>query len=397
MAGSDMESPETPNPSEKDAPPSCDPLEVPPSLPRTHMDTSPIDPGHIEVLQVLNEHGDVDEAMAPDLEDRELLRVHRAMVLARAFDDRMFKMQRQGEMGTFAPNLGQEACMIGQVQPLTADDWFAPSYRAFGAQLWRGWTMEGLLRLWAGFHDGFPPPEGVNDLPFSIVIGSHVLPAVGLAMGMKYRGSSDCVLANFGDGATSQGATLEAFNWAAVHDAPIIFVCENNGWAISTPIDRQSGTDSLALRGLGFGMPSIRVDGNDVLAMIQAVRDAAILARGGGGPTLIEAMTYRMSLHTTADDPKVYRDDAEVEPWEERCPIRRLEIHLQRRSLLDAQSADTVREECDAEVLEARDRFRAMPPADPREIFDHLYGSIPPELQAQRDEYFRRLNEKGVN
>ena len=155
------------------------------------MDTTPIDPGHIEVLQILDEHGQIRQGLEPALDDDTLLKMHRGLVLTRTFDQRMLTMQRQGEMGTFAPNLGQEACQLGQVIPLTEHDWYSPSYRSFGAQIWRGWPMDHLFKLWAGYHEGFPPPPGVNDLPFSIVIGSHVLPAVGIAMGMNYQDKSN--------------------------------------------------------------------------------------------------------------------------------------------------------------------------------------------------------------
>ena len=173
--------------------------------------------------------------------------------------------------------------------------------------------MEHLMTLWAGHHSGFPPPAGVKDLPFSIVIGSHVLPSVGLGMAMRRANDSHCVVVNFGDGAFSQGAVSEALNFAAVEQAPIVFVCENNGWAISTPLDKQTGNEVLATRGLGFGVRSLRVDGNDILAMMVATDEACRRARAGEGPTLIEAVTYRMSLHTTADDPTVYRDDSLVD------------------------------------------------------------------------------------
>lgn len=360
------------------------------------MDTTPIDLGRIEVLQILDEHAQVDESLDPQYDDEYLLRIHRGLVLTRAFDQRMLTMQRQGEMGTFAPNLGQEACQLGQVVPLTKDDWYSPSYRSFGAQLWRGWSMERLFKLWAGYHEGFPPPPDVNDLPFSIVIGSHVLPAVGVAMGMNYRSEPNCMVVNFGDGACSQGAVSEALNYAAVNKAPVVFVCENNGWAISTPLTKQSATTNLASRGAGFGLPSIRVDGNDILAMTVAVDQAARRARAGDGPTFIEAVTFRMSLHTTADDPTVYRAQELVDPWEARCPITRYETYLQRKGLLDTGAIDRIREKCDGEVIAARDRFRTDAVARPREIFDHIYGELPPELEAQKQAYLDRLERKGV-
>jgi len=373
------------------------PGEVPPPPSSSGgFDPHSIDLGRIECLQILNERGELDEGLNPAFSDDDLLRVHRAMVLSRAFDARMLAMQRQGQMGTFAPNLGQEACMIGQVWPLGAADWFSPSYRSFGAQIWRGWSMERLMTLWAGFHDGFPPPEGVNDLPFSIVIGSHVLPATGIAMGMRRAKDPHCVVVNFGDGAFSQGAVAEALNFAAVDKAPVVFVCENNGWAISTPLHKQSGTDIFAARGAGYGVHSIRVDGNDILAMMTVMQEACERARQGDGPTLVEAVTFRMSLHTTADDPKVYRDDALVEPWQERCPIRRMESWLIRTGRLEQADPDRIRQECEQEVLDARERFREEAKASPRTIFDHLYESIPQELEDQRMAYLRKLDSKGV-
>jgi len=361
------------------------------------MNTTPIQLGHIEVLQILNEHGEVDSGLDPKLDDMTLLTVYRSMVLSRAFDQRMLTMQRQGRMGTFAPNIGQEACIIGQVVPLTKDDWFAPSYRSFGAQILRGWPMEHLMRLWAGFHDGFPPPPDVNDLPFSIVIGSHVLPAVGIGMGMNYKKKKDCVVVNFGDGASSQGAVSEALNFAAVYSTPVVFVCENNGWAISTPIHKQTANEVIATRGSSHGIPSIRVDGNDILAMICATTEAVERAKNGDGPTFIEAITYRMSLHTTADDPTVYRDEKEVEPWQKLCPISRFETYLKKKQLLTEESIQEILETCEKEVIEARDTFYAMPSANPKEIFDHLYERMPQELIHQRKEYLQRLRDKGVD
>jgi len=360
------------------------------------MQTSLIDLGHIEVLQILNEHGEVDKGLEPEYSSERLLEVYRAMVLARVFDKRMMTMQRQGKMGTFAPNLGQEACIIGQVTSLTKDDWFAPSYRSFGAQIMRGWPMEHLMRLWAGFHDGFPPPEDVNDLPFSIVIGSHVLPAVGIGMGMNYKDNNDCIVVNYGDGASSQGAVSEALNFAGVYNAPVVFICENNGWAISTPTTKQTANPILASHGCAHGMPSIRVDGNDILAMMSSTEEATKRARNGDGPTFIEAITFRMSLHTTADDPTVYRDKKEVEVWESRCPIERFETYLKNKGVLDAESIEQTLTSCEAEVIKARDTFYKMPPADATEIFDHLYETFPKELQEQRAEYLKRLKQKGA-
>jgi TPP-dependent pyruvate/acetoin dehydrogenase alpha subunit len=362
-----------------------------------------LDLGAIEYLQILNERGEVvNAAREPQLEDAELLKIHRAMVLTRKLDIRMLNMQRQGEMGTFAPGLGQEATQIGQIYPLENRDWFAPSYRSFGAQLWRGWPIEQLLLLWDGFFEGFAPPPEVNDLPFSIVIGSHILPAVGIAQAIQYRDDDAVVLTNFGDGAISQGAVNEGFNFAAVDRAPVVFVVENNGWAISMPVEKQAATQWLAQRGIGFGIPAIRVDGNDVLAMIVATRDAVHRARrwkdggGMGGPTLIEAVTYRMSYHTTADEPKVYREESKVQAWESKCPIARFEKYLVDRGSLTQQDCERIAKECEDEVLAAREKFRARATPNPREVFDFVYEKRTPELREQQLEYFAKLDRKGI-
>ncbi len=357
----------------------------------------PIDLGEIEDLRVLDENGRVDESLEPKLADNELLRIYRAMVLTRKLDVRMLAMQRQGEMGTFAPGFGQEATQIGQIYPLKNRDWFSPSYRCFGAQLWRGWTIEGLLLLWYGFFEGFEVPEGVNDLPFSIVVGSHVPVAVGVGMAIKARGDDAVMLTNFGDGALSQGPVNEALNFAAVYRSPVVFVCENNGYAISIPVDKQAATPQLVRRGAGFGIPSVRVDGNDVLAMIVATNRAVQRARSGDGPTFIEAVTYRMSLHTTADDPKVYRDDDEVEQWKPKCPIARFEKYLIGKDVLDEAAIDRIGSECEQEVLDARERFRARAKARPREVFDFMYEKLPPELERQKHEYLDKLDRKGID
>jgi TPP-dependent pyruvate/acetoin dehydrogenase alpha subunit len=359
---------------------------------------SSLDLPSIEQLQILSEHGIADPALDPSLPREDLLRIHRAMLLTRKLDIRMLNMQRQGEMGTFAPGIGQEATQIGQVFGLEKRDWFAPSYRCFGAQMFRGWPIDQLLLLWDGFHEGFPPPEGVNDLPMSIVIGSHVLPAVGIAQGIQYKTNPPyaVVVANFGDGAMSQGAVNEAFNFAAIDKAPIVFVCENNGWAISMPVEKQAATSTLAQRGVGFGIPAVRVDGNDILAVLVAMREAVDRARSGRGPTLVECVTYRMSLHTTADDPKVYREESDVQKWIVKCPIARFEKYLIDKGLIDRAGCDRVAEECEQEVLAARESFRKKAVPKPREVFDFVYENLTPELKEQQREYFEKLKRKGV-
>lgn len=357
------------------------------------MPSKPIAPEHaVEDLSILDEVGQADAALEPTLDDEALLRVYRAMVVTRKLDERMIKMQRQGEMGTFAPGRGQEATQIGQVYPLKEGDWFSPSYRSFGAQIWRGWPIEQLLLLWDGYFEGFAPPEGVNDLPFSIVIGSHVPMAVGVAMGLQYRESSSVMLTNFGDGASSEGDVSEALNFAAVYKAPVVFVCENNGYAISTPVTQQTAVTSLAHRAPAFGMPGIRVDGNDVLAMIAATQKAVDRARAGDGPTLIEAVTFRMEMHTTADDPTVYRNNGQVAAWQNKDPITRFEKYILAKGVMDERAVTEISAEAEEQVRSARGRFRDRAIPNPRDAFDFVYTELTPELEEQRTGYLRKLD-----
>lgn len=352
-------------------------------------------PEPFEELSILEESGCADESLDPKLDRDTLINVYRGMVLTRKLDDRMILMQRQGQMGTFAPNRGQEAIALGSVLPLRPADWYSPSYRSFGAQLWRGWTVDQLLLLWDGYFEGFALPEGVNDIPMSIVIGSHVPVAVGLALAERYKGTDNVALTNFGDGASSEGDVSESLNFAAAYQAPVIFLCENNHYAISMPVGRQTGLATLAQRGIGFGMPSIRVDGNDVLAVYVACREAVDRARGGGGPTFIEAFTYRMEMHTTADDPKVYRHEAEVEAWAKKDPIARFEKYLLGRAMLDEAKRVAISREVEEHLAAARQRFQERAQANPFEVFDFMYADLPPELEEQKGEYQRRLKRLG--
>lgn len=361
-------------------------------MPRTEIDIGL----KLEHLQILDEVGRLDQALEPRIDAELLRRMYRGMVLTRLLDDRMIRMQRQGQMGTFAPGRGQEAIQIGSVVHLRKDDWYSPSYRSFGAQLWRGWTVDQLLLLWAGYFEGFGLPEGVNEMPMSIVIGSHVPVATGIAMAQKYLKRDSVVLTNFGDGASSEGDVSESLNFAAVFKSPILFLCENNQYAISMPVERQAAVKSLAQRGLGFGIPSLRVDGNDVLAMYVAMGEAVNRARAGGGPTFIEAATYRMEMHTTADDPKVYRKDDEVKAWEDRDPILRFEKYLLNKGVLDEAGKAAIQEDATEELRLGRERFDRRAKANPREIFDFMFDTLPPGLAEQKGEYFGKLRRNGV-
>jgi len=350
-------------------------------------------PSSIETLSILDQDGNVDTALDPQLPDDFLLGLHRWMLLGRRFDERMLRLQRQGRIGTFAPVMGQEAANVGATAALRPSDWMVVAFREAAGELMRGRAMEDLLLYYGGYNEGGFIPEGVNNLPTSIPVGSQTLHAVGLAWAMKYRGKDDVAMVFFGDGATSQGDFHEALNFAGVYGVPAVFVCQNNQWAISLPRSRQTASQTLAQKALAHGVVGIQVDGNDVLAMYVAAREAVDRARAGKGATLIEAVTYRMSVHTTADDPKRYRTDEEVEGWKLRDPITRFQKYLRAKDLLDDASLAALEEEIDQEIREAVERAEKVmaEPVDALAMFDHMYGEASPHLAAQKDELAREL------
>ncbi|MCU0556748.1 MAG: pyruvate dehydrogenase (acetyl-transferring) E1 component subunit alpha [Desulfobacterales bacterium] len=350
-------------------------------------------PCQIEHLSILDENGGLDAALEPRIDPAELLRLHRAMLLGRRFDERMLGLQRQGRIGTFAPITGQEAAQLGAVAALRASDWMVPSFRETAAEIWRGKPMENFIIFFGGFNEGGRIAPESNDLPLSVPVGSQVPHAVGLAWAMKYRGSDQVAMTFFGDGATSEGDFHEGLNLAAVFQVPVIFVCQNNQWAISIPRTRQTRSETLAQKAIAYGMPGIQVDGNDILAVYAAAREAVARARAGGGPTLIECVTYRLSMHTTADDPKRYRSDEDVAVWKKRDPIPRFQRYLTEKGLLSPEKIETLEAEIKAEIQAAVDRAEQQMAqmGDPLEMFDHVYAEMTPDLQAQKAELAQEL------
>ena len=341
----------------------------------------------VEHLSILDSDGAIDAALEPDLSPEVLLRLYRGMQLGRRLDERMVRLQRQGRIGTFAPIKGQEASQIGSVACLRREDWMVPSFRETAAMLWRGWPVEKLLRMFAGHLEGGQPEPNQKDLPICIPVATQVPHAVGLAYAAQYRGDDAVVMVYFGDGATSEGDFHEACNFAGVWHVPIVFVCQNNQWAISVPLKKQTHSRTIAQKALAYGFPGIQVDGNDVLAVYVAVQEAVERARAGDGPTLIECVTYRLAMHTTADDPTKYRQPEEVAEWERKDPLTRFTAYLRKKEI----AIDGVESEVDAEISEAVRRFEALPPPDPLTMFDHVYADLPPHLAAQRAALAARL------
>jgi pyruvate dehydrogenase E1 component alpha subunit len=351
----------------------------------------------IDYLSILDEKGQVDKSLEPDIDGDILLKLHRTMLLARRFDERLLSLQRQGRIGTFPPIMGQEAAHLGAAASLRKSDWMVPAFREMAADIWRGRTLESIILYNNGYNEGSRIPEERNDLPISVPVGSQILHAVGIGWSIKYRGKNDVAMSFFGDGATSQGDFHEALNFAGVLQLPVVFVCQNNHWAISVPLEKQTRSKTLAQKAIAYAMPGVQVDGNDILAVYVAAREAVGRARAGGGPTLIECVTYRMAMHTTADDPKRYRSEAEVEKWRKRDPITRFQSYLVAKGLVTEEALkaeeSAVAAEIQSAVERAEDEMKRL--GDPLLLFEHAYGEMPPYLKEQREDFIRFMAEVG--
>ena len=347
----------------------------------------------IEYLSILDTDGSVDAEFEPHIPPDDLKRLYRTFLLARRFDERMLRLQRQGRIGTFGPTRGHEAAVLGSVYAIRPHDWVVPYYREWPAYMWRGWPLENLILYYAGYAEGMRVPDGIHDLPLCIPIASQLPHAVGVAYAARYKGEDSVTLAYFGDGASSHGDCQEAMNFAGVFQVPLVFVCLNNQWAISVPRSRQTRAKTLAQKAIAYGFPGIQVDGNDLLAVYVATKEAVDRARQGGGPTLIETVTYRLSLHTTADDPTKYRSDEEVKIWEAKEPLPRFRRYLEAKGLLTERLQAELEAEIEGEIRAAIERAEArMQPVLP-DVFEHVYGNPPAGFLAQREELVRYLAE----
>ncbi len=335
---------------------------------------------------LLRPDGTLEPGGEAPLSGEEVLGAFRLMLLTRTFDERVVSLQRQGRVGTVSAVTGQEASVVGSALALTpGHDWLVPQYRELPGMLHMGYTLERFLLYYMGNPVGNQMPEGVNVLPFQISLAAQVPHAVGLAWGLRHQGSDAVVMTYFGDGASSEGDVHEAMNLAGVRRAPVVFLLQNNGWAISTPVALQTAAESFAARAAGYGMPGELVDGNDLFAVCEAARRAVARARAGEGPTLIESRTYRLGPHNTSDDPTRYVDPDELEARRALDPLVRVRAWLEHQGLLDAAGEERLREELAAQVAAAVDAAEALPPAHPGQIFDHVYADPPPRVRAQWD------------
>ncbi|KIF69007.1 pyruvate dehydrogenase [Streptomyces sp. AcH 505] len=337
------------------------------------------------------------EGYVADLTPESLRGLYRDMVLTRRFDAEATALQRQGELGLWASLLGQEAAQIGSGRALRDDDYVFPTYREHGVAWCRGVDPTNLLGMFRGVNHGGWDPNTNNFHLYTIVIGSQTLHAVGYAMGVAKDGADSAVIAYFGDGASSQGDVAESFTFGAVYNAPVVFFCQNNQWAISERTEKQTRVP-LYQRAQGFGFPGVRVDGNDVLACLAVTRWALERARAGEGPTLVEAFTYRMGAHTTSDDPTKYRADEETESWQAKDPILRLRRYLERTGDADEAFFAALEEESETLGKRVRDAVRQMPDPEHLAIFDHVYAdghSLVDEERAQFAAYQASFEDAG--
>ncbi len=346
----------------------------------------------ISYLQILDEDGHLDKALEPELSKEELIRVYRSMVLAREGDQRMLKLQRQGRMGTFAPTTGQEAAVCGPTLAMSKRDWFVSSFRETPGRLMRGESLVQTFLYYNGYEEGNLLRPEAKTLPVSIPVASQIPHAVGIAYAIKYRGEKDsAVVVFFGDGATSQGDFHEGLNFASLWQVPVLFICQNNQWAISVPRSKQSHSKTLAQKAIAYDIPGIQVDGNDVLAMYKATKDGLERAYAGAGPSLVEAVTYRLMMHTTADDPKKYRSEDEVQEWWQRDPIPRFRLYLERKGIWNDEMQRDLEEDIKQEVDAAVEKLEGEADFKPDAPFDHVFKTQHQEIEEQRAEFLANL------
>ncbi|MDA8239656.1 MAG: pyruvate dehydrogenase (acetyl-transferring) E1 component subunit alpha [Nitrospiraceae bacterium] len=350
------------------------------------MPETTIESCNVKRLEILSETGDADESMMPPLSDSQIRELYETLVRMRTFDHRALNLQREGRIGTYASILGQEASQLGTVYALEKTDWVFPSFRENGALIGRGYEMYMILQYWGGDERGIKIPEGLNIFPISIPVGTHILHAVGAAIAAKYKGDKAATLAYFGDGGTSEGDFHEGMNFAGVFKAPVVFICQNNQWAISVPRAKQTAAKTIAQKAFAYGFEGVQVDGNDIFAVYKATKAAVDKARGGGGPTLIECHTYRMSDHTTADDASRYRTKDEVEAWKSKDPILRLKLYMEKKGLWNEEYGKQVETDATAMVDEAVKKAEAVERPKPADMLTYTYKELTPrQVKQMRD------------
>ena len=338
-----------------------------------------------KMFQILKPDGTLQPGLKLPIDDKETLALYKKMAFIRLADQRGLLLQRQGRFGTYAPIWGQEACQVGSGYVLQKGDWVFPAFREIGITLMMGIALKNFMLYWMGNEIGSRAPEGINMMPVSIPVGTHIPQAVGTAWAAKLKGEKIVAVAYFGDGATSKGDFHEAMNFAGVFKTPTIFFCQNNQFAISVPRSRQTASKTIAQKAVAYGFDGIQVDGNDLFAVIAATKEAVDKARSGGGPTLIEGVTFRFGPHTTADDPTKYRTEKEIDPWKPLDPLLRLKLYLKGKGLWTEEVEQRMTEEAQKEIDQAVKDAEAVPAPAPDEIFTSVFAEMTPQLKEQSE------------
>lgn len=359
---------------------------------------------HFETISFLDPQGILNPSCTHVIDDEKLVHIYHTMLKTRLLDERMITLQRQGTISFALSSLGEEACAVASAAALDIKDWLYPQYREAGSILWRGFTIAQYVHhMFGNAQDlilGRQMPNHFGSRELNVVqvsspIGTKIPHAAGCAYAMKVQGEKQVALCYFGEGASSEGDFHAGLNFAAVRKAPVLFFCRNNGYAISTPCYRQFSSDGIAPKGIAYGIPSYRIDGNDVFAIHAIVSEARQHCLDGKGPVLIEAMTYRMGAHSTSDDPSLYRPQGELALWEGKCPILRLRRFLESKNLWNEEKENAFTEQITNEITEAIEAAKRAPKPPMRSLIENVYFEVPPSLETEYHELQRFFPEQG--
>ena len=330
----------------------------------------------VKELKILDEKGNVDSTLLPNFSDNDLKKIFEIFILSRQFDQRALQLHAEGRLGTYASILGQEASQIGSAYALEKTDWIFPSFREMGVYITLGYPIWMLFQYWTGDERGMKTPEGLNIFPVSVPVGTHMVHAVGAAFAAKVKGHQTVSVTYFGDGGSSKGDFHEGLNIAGVYKLPVVFICQNNQWAISLPREKQTAAKTIAQKAYSYGFEGIQVDGNDIFAVYKATKDALEKARAGKGPTLIECFTYRMADHTTADDASRYRPKEELEKWKSKDPLLRLKLYMEKKGIWTQAYEDEVRKRVTDFVDSEIKKEETVGLPNPKDIITFTYKEL---------------------
>ncbi len=344
-----------------------------------------------DLIQFMDPEGNVDESAVKDIPDDTIMEMYRLMNFTKLWNSKALSLQRQGRLGTIASVRGQEASNVGMGMALNPEDWFAPAFREFGAMFARGVDPVMLFQYWGGDERGARPPEGSRDLPVCITVGSHLCHAVGIAYAAKFKKDKLAVMSSSGDGSTSQGDFHESLNFAGVFKLPVVFVIQNNHWAISVPIAQQTASETIAMKAEAYGIEGVRVDGNDVFAVYLTLKKMLARARDEFSASLVELVTYRLDDHTTSDDAGRYRTEDMVNPWRAKDPIDRMKKFLIAKKGWDEDKDADLMSELSAKVEKSVQDYEAVSDPNPEDMFNFVYAEMPWHLKEQK-EHLRKLS-----